>query len=331
MSEQYFALHGAIAYSKDKDHLITKSDAYVICQDGVCQGVFEELPDMYGDIEVIDLWDKLIIPGMADLMSRAASYQIRGMKMNAAYTSYMNALEAEKELYREGAVHSDLAYDFFAEELYLGATTRSAVGGCDNAPVDDSLMERIDQTGIISCMGSVDENRLFRGEYESDIYAPAKELSDELLDAVRENEDFLIQCPSDELNFPDALSLSPMRVWLDAGLNVGLGSGLGDDMSMLKVVKAAIQVSKLRCATGHPEEKPLSFEEAFYIATKGGGSYFGACGSFEEGYQFDAVILDDNEPMTIKEPSVRDRLERMVYLSDERNVSGKYVLGEKLY
>ena len=40
--------------------------------------------------------------------------------------------------------------------------------------------------------------------------------------------------------------------------------------------------------------KPLVFLEAFYISTKGGGAFFDIVVSFEEDYEFDAVILDDS-------------------------------------
>jgi guanine deaminase len=77
--------------------------------------------------------------------------------------------------------------------------------------------------------------------------------------------------------------------------------------------------------------KPLVFSEAFYLATKGGGEFFGKVGSFEEGYEFDAVVMDDSvlehpQPLTLSE-----RMERAVYLGlDEKNVTAKYVAGSKI-
>jgi guanine deaminase len=77
--------------------------------------------------------------------------------------------------------------------------------------------------------------------------------------------------------------------------------------------------------------KPLVFSEAFYLATKGGGAFFGKVGSFEEGYEFDAVVLDDSvlshpQPLTLAE-----RMERAVYLGlDEKNVTAKFAAGEKI-
>ena len=38
----------------------------------------------------------------------------------------------------------------------------------------------------------------------------------------------------------------------------------------------------------------MLFAEAFYMATKGRGAFFGKVGSFEAGYEFDAVVMDDS-------------------------------------
>ena len=76
--------------------------------------------------------------------------------------------------------------------------------------------------------------------------------------------------------------------------------------------------------------KPLTAIEAFYLGTKGGGSFFGKVGSLEEGYEFDAVVLDDSRLESSRQMSVKDRLEKMIYLADEREVKAKYVRGNKI-
>ena len=75
----------------------------------------------------------------------------------------------------------------------------------------------------------------------------------------------------------------------------------------------------------------LTAEEAFYLGTLGGGSFFGNVGSFEAGYEFDAVILDDANIPTTLDLNTKQRLERLIYFSDDRNVVGKYVNGRKLF
>ena len=54
-------------------------------------------------------------------------------------------------------------------------------------------------------------------------------------------------------------------------------------------------------------------------------------GSFEKDYEFDAVVLDD---FSIKSPlqlSVKERLERLIYLSEDRNIAAKFVDGKKIF
>ena len=93
----------------------------------------------------------------------------------------------------------------------------------------------------------------------------------------------------------------------------------------------AIQVSKLRWRLQDDSLKALTVEEVFYMATKGGGEFFGKVGSFDEGYEFDAVILDDSRLKHPQELDVKKRLERMIYFSDDREIYGKYVRGNQLF
>ena len=77
--------------------------------------------------------------------------------------------------------------------------------------------------------------------------------------------------------------------------------------------------------------KPLVFSEAFYLATKGGGEFFGKVGSFEEDYEFDAVVLDDSVLPHPQELTLAERMERAVYLGlDEKKISAKFVAGNKI-
>ena len=77
--------------------------------------------------------------------------------------------------------------------------------------------------------------------------------------------------------------------------------------------------------------KPLVFSEAFFLATKGGGKFFGKVGSFEKGYEFDAVVMDDSVLTHPQSLNLAERMERAVYLGlDEKNVVAKYVAGKKI-
>jgi guanine deaminase len=94
----------------------------------------------------------------------------------------------------------------------------------------------------------------------------------------------------------------------------------------------AIQVSKLRHTILNIDEKPLTLEEAFYCGTVMGGSFFGKAGmgysgSFEPGYELDALVIDDSISTTgLAELSIRSRLERLIYTGDSR-IEVKFVRG----
>lgn len=148
---------------------------------------------------------------------------------------------------------------------------------------------------------------------------------------MKENGVYVVHCPDSNTNLSSGIA--PVRKFLEEGLQVGLGSDVagGFTASMFHVMAQAVQVSKLRWRLVDPSEKPLTVEEAFYLATAGGGAFFGKVGRFEPGYELDAVILDDTSLPHPQPLTVRQRLERLIYLGDDRQVAGKFVAGRKLF
>ena len=102
-------------------------------------------------------------------------------------------------------------------------------------------------------------------------------------------------------------------------------------MNLLKTVLITIQASKMYYRLVDNSAKPLSFEEAFYLATMGGGKYFGKVGTFQEGYEFDAVVIDDSLMKSMRDMSVRERIERICYNDSDAFIVEKYVRGKKIY
>lgn len=72
---------------------------------------------------------------------------------------------------------------------------------------------------------------------------------------------------------------------------MGLGSDIagGTRCSIFFAMAEAIRVSKLRWRLVDESLAPLTIPEVFYLATLGGGAFFGKVGSFEAGYEFDAL------------------------------------------
>ncbi len=148
------------------------------------------------------------------------------------------------------------------------------------------------------------------------------------LELMKQNDVMIAHCPTSNLNI--ASGLAPIRRFLDEGLRVGLGSDIsgGHDLSIFRMMMYAIQVSKLLYLQNH--DKPfLTLSEAFWIATKSAGHFFGRVGSFEPGYEFDALVIDDHD-LNHDHYSLLHRLERYIYLGDDRQIVHRFCRGEEI-
>lgn len=153
---------------------------------------------------------------------------------------------------------------------------------------------------------------------------------EEEIQRMKANGVFIAHCPESNTNLSSGIA--PVRRYLEEQIPVGLGSDVagGSTENMFVAMRHAIQDSKLRWRLTDQTLKPLTLEEVFYLATKGGGSFFGQVGSFEPGYELDAVVLDDARLEHPQPLSIRQRLERIVYLGDEREVLSKYAAGQRI-
>lgn len=154
---------------------------------------------------------------------------------------------------------------------------------------------------------------------------------DEEVEKMKENCVFVAHCPTSNTNLSSGIA--PIRKYLSIGLKVGLGSDVagGHTESMFQTLCSAVQVSKLYWCLKDNSKPNLSFKEAFYLATIGGGEFFGKVGSFDLGYDFTAVILDDSLVRRPFELAIEGRLEGAVYSSlDLFGIKGKFVLDKKI-
>lgn len=182
-----------------------------------------------------------------------------------------------------------------------------------------------------------DDYGLFGREHRSEkpvrtIMAHCVYSSEAEIERLKSNGVFVAHCPASNSNLSSGIA--PIRRYMERGLKIGLGSDVagGHTLSMLHAVCDTVQVSKLYWRIIDSAAAPLNFREAFYLATKGGGAFFGKVGSFEEGYEFNAVVMDDGCLATAVEMNVEQRLERGAYSSlDLHGISAKYVYGKKLF
>ncbi len=150
----------------------------------------------------------------------------------------------------------------------------------------------------------------------------------EEMELIRKNGVMVAHCPTS--NFNIASGMAPIRTFLDAGISVGLGSDIsgGHDLSIFRMMVYAIQVSKMHYQRDKSKHF-LTLSEAFWLATKSAGRFFGHVGSFEPGYDFDALVIDDHD-LNHDHYSLLHRLERFIYVGDDRHIVHRFCRGREI-
>lgn len=425
MREDSFVLKGNICYAKTKDQLSVTDQGYLVCCQGVSKGVYPVLPEEYRNLPVTDYQDMLIVPGMTDLHIHAPQYPFRGLGMDLELLEWLDTHTFPEESRYKDLDYAEKAYGIFAEDLKQSATTRAVVFGTVHVPATGLLMEKLEDTGLVTYVGKVnmDQNSTddlretdavtaldataawieeTKGKYQNtrpiltprfaptcsgplmeglgklqreyglpvqshlsenlseiewvkelfpwsscygDVYehyglfggqaktvmAHCVHSSDTEVELMKKKGVYVAHCPQSNINLSSGIA--PIRRYLEEGIPVGLGTDMagGANISMFRCMADAVGVSKLYWRLADQGKRPLAMEEVFYLATKGGGSFFGKAGSFEEGYELDALVLDDKGIRSTRTLGTKERLERCIYLAEEgKRLAGKYAAGKKV-
>lgn len=154
-------------------------------------------------------------------------------------------------------------------------------------------------------------------------------MDDDILELMKNPNCMAVHCPDATSNI-NAGGIMPVKKLLAAGINLAIGSdiGAGVNMSIAKGIATTIQHSKIRNMFDSQWEA-VNLSEAFYMATRSGGRYFEGVGAFEEGYCFNALVIDDSS-MHGLEITPLERLERFCYMGDDRNICMRYILGKEI-
>ena len=154
--------------------------------------------------------------------------------------------------------------------------------------------------------------------------------NDDEIELMAKNGVFVAHSPDSNYNLSSGIA--PIKKYIANNVNVGLASDIsgGHTLSIPECITTAVQGSKARWVYLDTKYQSLSTSEAFYIATKGGGKFFGKVGSFEPNYEFDALVIDDSSIDDVNERTLAERIERFLYIGDDRNIVERFVSGKKI-
>lgn len=206
----------------------------------------------------------------------------------------------------------------------------------DNLPVQSHLCENLSEIEWVNKLhpecknyGDVYNKYNLFGQTKT-IMAHCVHLTEDEINTIEKNKVFIAHCPTSNVNLSSGIS--PISSLLKRDILIGLGSDIsaGETLSMLSVMAEAVKVSKLRKVCLNEADNNLTLPQVFYLATKGGGKFFGKVGSFEKDYEFDALIINDDNLCRAGKGTIEERLERLIYLGSWQNITDRYVCGRKI-
>ena len=149
--------------------------------------------------------------------------------------------------------------------------------------------------------------------------------------AIKDAGVWAVHCASSNENLVSGYA--PVRVMLNEGLNVVLGSDIagGDHLSMFKNITAAIRASKARRIMDNWQTDFLTVEEAFYLGTSAAAPFFGEKPGFAPGNPLHAIVVEDETLPMVRPLSVNERFERCVYRREHGAILAVYSEGRKIF
>jgi len=264
-------------------------------------------------------------------MDRNAPNGLCGAKTEAF--AGINALDAK--LGRKGRVRAIITPRFIPSCSEDMLTELGSLAQQTGLPVQSHLSENLHEIDWVhelepdaTCYGDAYNRYGLFGQTPT-LMAHCCYTNDEEMQLMKQNGVCVVHCPTSNNNL--ASGMASVRRFLDNGIRVALGTDVsgGHYMSMLRVIQYAIQTSKLHYAQSKGKIPFLSLSEAFYLATKGGGEFFGKVGCFDIGNEFDALVIDDSY-LNFDSYSLPERIERFIYIGDDRDIRHRFCAGNEL-
>lgn len=414
-------LHGTIVHTPTKEVFDCHPDSYLISEGGKVTGIFQELPEKYKNVPVLDYGNSLILPGLCDMHVHAPQFVYRGLGIDLQLMEWLDRYAFPTEAHFANLSYARIYYEAFADALAKNGTTRAVIFGTLHAPATELLMEILEKKKIGAYVGKINmdtlspdylcetpkqsladtrkwiedtkdrfhlvkpavtprfiptcstsvleglgklaqefdlpvhshisedlgEMSIVRDRYpqydnDGDVYDHFGLLTSHTvmahfiyptrheMELIKERGVTIAHCPQSNGNV--AAGIPPIRQMLDLGVKVGLGSDIagGYSVSIFRAMSEAVYLSKLQWLRSEKKDSFLSVPESFYLGTKGGGQFFGKVGSFETGYELDAIVVDDRSLcVSADRLSTEERVERVIHLADDRNIISRFVAGEQ--
>ena len=143
--------HGNIVYSKNKDEIIEKEDAYIVVNDkGIIEGIYARFPKAYANYELIDFKDNVIIPAFSDLHVHAPQYPNRGVAMDKILKDWLNDYTFPLEAKYKDEAFAKEVYEKFVHDLIKHGTMHASIFATIHPSSTSILVDILEKNKILS-------------------------------------------------------------------------------------------------------------------------------------------------------------------------------------
>ena len=153
-------LHGTIVHTPTKEVYDCHPDSYLISEGGKVTGIFQELPEKYKNVPVLDYGNSLILPGLCDMHVHAPQFVYRGLGIDLQLMEWLDRYAFPTEARFANLSYARIYYEAFADALAKNGTTRAVIFGTLHAPATELLMEILEKKKIGAYVGKINMDTL---------------------------------------------------------------------------------------------------------------------------------------------------------------------------
>lgn len=154
--------------------------SYMVIEDGIIQGIYNELPKSYSGIEIEDESNRLIIPPFCDIHLHAPQFNNVGLGMDKQLLEWLNTYTFPEESSFWNMEYADKVYRRLLNKLYEVGSLHFVAFGSIYKESTLHLMKLAEESGLQALIGKVNMDR-----NSPDFYIEKTE------DSIKESIDFI--------------------------------------------------------------------------------------------------------------------------------------------
>ncbi len=152
-------LKGNIISAESPEALHITENGYLIAQDGIVKGVYQELPGDFAQVPVQDFGDALITQAFMDMHLHAPQYPMVGCGYNLTLLDWLNTYTFPTEALFSDEAYARRVFSQLAQELIQNGTTRVCIFSSLHRRATIILMEELEKAGLTGFAGKVNMDR----------------------------------------------------------------------------------------------------------------------------------------------------------------------------